>query len=51
MVSGVGNGLKFHRKFLRAAYLVQFYLFSLLTIYCVCMRLKDLGIVISDKLT
>ena len=29
---------KLYRKFLRAAYLVQFYLFSLLEIYCVCMR-------------
>ena len=51
VVSSVGNGLKFHRKFLRAAYLVQFYLFSLLTIYCVCIKEKVLGVVISDKLT
>ena len=29
---------KLHRKFLRAAYLAQFYLFSLLKSYCVCMR-------------
>ena len=29
---------KLHRKFLRAAYLVQFYLLSLLKSYCVCMR-------------
>ena len=33
-----GNGPRLHRKFLKAAYLVHFYLFSLLKRYCVCMR-------------
>ena len=44
---------KLHRKFPREAYLVQFYLFSLLNLlksYCVYEE-KDLGVVISDKLT
>ena len=42
MVSSVGNGLKFHRKFLRAAYLVQFYLFSLLKVIA-CARGEGSG--------
>ena len=41
---------KLYRKFLRAAYLVQFYLFSLLESYCVHEE-KDLRLVILDKLT
>ena len=41
---------KLYRKFLSAAYLVQFYLVSLLKSYCVYEE-KDLDLVIVDKLT
>ena len=46
-----GNGPKLHRKFLKAAYLVQFYLYSLFEKLLRVPEKKDLGVVISDKLT
>ena len=46
------NGPKLYRKYLRAAYLVKFYLFSLLIEKLLrAHEEKDLGVVISDKLT